>query len=109
MARDFWSQGFEFQRLADFSSSTAVLVSAPDSTGVLETFWRRLREAPEQRSVTQEFAPERAPDYYAPTRIGTRGCHPGSFKVAHRLRDSPARREQAAQKRTSAARLPIVV
>jgi spermidine dehydrogenase len=35
----------------------------------------------------QEFAPERAADYYPPTRVGMRGSHPGSFEVAHQLRD----------------------
>ena len=44
--------------------------------------------APEvQRAAAQEFAPERAPDYYPPTRVGMRGDHPGSFEVAHQLRD----------------------
>src|SRR5262249_49741858 len=32
-------------------------------------------------------APERAPDYYPPTRTGMRGSHAGSFEVAHQLRD----------------------
>src|SRR5438046_4054308 len=40
-----------------------------------------------QRAAAQEFAPERAPDYYPPTRVGMRGSHPGSFEVAHQLRD----------------------
>jgi spermidine dehydrogenase len=35
----------------------------------------------------QEFAPERAPDYYPPTRTGMRGSHDGSFEVAHQFRD----------------------
>ena len=39
------------------------------------------------RAAEQEFAPERAPDYYPPTRVGMRGSHPGSFEVAHQLRD----------------------
>ena len=30
-----------------------------------------------------EFAPERAADYYPPTRTGLRGNHKGSFEVAH--------------------------
>ena len=33
------------------------------------------------------YAPEAAPDYYPPTRLGMRGSHPGSFEVAHRLRE----------------------
>jgi spermidine dehydrogenase len=44
--------------------------------------------APElARAAEQEFAPERAPDYYPPTLTGMRGDHPGSFEVAHALRD----------------------
>ena len=39
------------------------------------------------RAAQQEFAPERAADYYPPTRVGMRGSHPGSFEVAHQLRD----------------------
>src|SRR5262249_46717538 len=39
------------------------------------------------RAAQQEFAPERAPDYYPPTLVGMRGSHPGSFEVAHQLRD----------------------
>jgi len=39
------------------------------------------------RAAQQEFAPERAPDYYPPTRVGMRGSHAGSFEVAHQLRD----------------------
>src|SRR5262249_43682787 len=39
------------------------------------------------RAAQQEFAPERAADYYPPTRMGMRGSHPGSFEVAHQLRD----------------------
>jgi spermidine dehydrogenase len=34
-----------------------------------------------------EFAPEKAPDYYPPSRIGIRGNHDGSFAFAHRMRD----------------------
>jgi spermidine dehydrogenase len=39
------------------------------------------------RAAQQEFAPERAADYYPPTRVGMRGSHQGSFEVAHQLRD----------------------
>ena len=39
------------------------------------------------RASQQEFAPERAADYYPPTRTGMRGSHDGSFEVAHQLRD----------------------
>ncbi len=34
-------------------------------------------------SEEAEFAPERAPDYYPPTRTQLRGNHEGSFEVAH--------------------------
>lgn len=38
-------------------------------------------------ALEQDFAPERDPDYYPPTRTGMRGSHDGSFEVAHSLRD----------------------
>jgi spermidine dehydrogenase len=41
-----------------------------------------------QRAMAQEFAPEQSPDYYPPARTGMRGDHPGSFEVAHQLRDT---------------------
>ncbi len=34
-----------------------------------------------------EFAPEKAADYYPPARTGIRGNHDGSFTFAHRMRD----------------------
>jgi spermidine dehydrogenase len=34
-----------------------------------------------------EFAPEKAADYYPPARMGIRGNHDGSFSIAHRMRD----------------------
>ena len=34
-------------------------------------------------SKEEEFAPERAADYYPPGRSGLRGDHPGSYEVAH--------------------------
>src|SRR5258708_1240921 len=37
-----------------------------------------------------EFAPEKAPDYYPPSRTGIRGNHDGSFAFAHRMRDGEA-------------------
>src|SRR5438309_1484538 len=40
------------------------------------------------RAGDPAFAPERAADYYPPTRTGMRGSHPGSFEVAHQLRDA---------------------
>src|SRR5215467_4095755 len=34
-----------------------------------------------------QFAPEKAADYYPPERMGMRGNHDGTFAFAHRLRD----------------------
>jgi spermidine dehydrogenase len=39
-------------------------------------------------AAAQEFAPEQSPGYYPPALTGMRGDHPGSFEVAHQLRDS---------------------
>jgi len=38
-------------------------------------------------TALDEFAPEKAPDYYPPARQGMRGNHDGTFTFAHRLRD----------------------
>src|ERR1700732_198259 len=38
-------------------------------------------------ATLDEFAPEKAPDYYPPARQGMRGNHDGTFTFAHRLRD----------------------
>jgi spermidine dehydrogenase len=40
-------------------------------------------------------APELAPGYYPPALTGLRGSHPGSFEVAHQLRDARAWRQAA--------------
>src|SRR5271157_1306606 len=37
--------------------------------------------------VLDEYAPEKAADYYPPAKLGIRGNHDGSFNIAHRLRD----------------------
>src|SRR5580704_11697224 len=37
-----------------------------------------------------EFAPEKAPDYYPPAKMGMRGNHDGTFTFAHRMRDGEA-------------------
>jgi spermidine dehydrogenase len=34
-----------------------------------------------------EFAPEKAADYYPPAKLGMRGNHDGAFTFAHQLRD----------------------
>lgn len=38
-------------------------------------------------AVLDEFAPEKAPDYYPPARLGMRGNHDGTFTFAHMMRD----------------------
>jgi spermidine dehydrogenase len=47
-------------------------------------------------AIQDAAAPEQAPDYYPPLRTGLRGSHPGSFEVAHQLRDAKAWRDAAA-------------
>ena len=42
---------------------------------------------PHLRSFGLQAGPEQSPDYYPPTLTGLRGSHPGSFEVAHSLRD----------------------
>ena len=37
--------------------------------------------------VLDEYAPEKAPDYYPPAKTGIRGNHDGTFTFAHKLRD----------------------
>ena len=37
--------------------------------------------------VLDEYAPEKAADYYPPAKQGIRGNHDGSFSIAHRMRD----------------------
>jgi spermidine dehydrogenase len=44
--------------------------------------WLNATQAGEEGS-----APEKTADYYPPALLGMRGNHPGSFEVAHRLRD----------------------
>ncbi|HSE66411.1 MAG TPA: NAD(P)-binding protein, partial [Gemmatimonadales bacterium] len=39
------------------------------------------------RGEQDTYAPEQAPDYYPPALTGLRGSHPGSYEVAHQLRD----------------------
>jgi spermidine dehydrogenase len=42
---------------------------------------------PQGRAQEQPFSPETAPGYYPPLKTGMRGSHPGSFEVAHEMRD----------------------
>src|SRR5215469_9730794 len=46
-----------------------------------------LVSAPWQHALSASDAPASAVDPYPPRRTGLRGSHPGSFEVAHRLRD----------------------
>src|SRR5260370_35555729 len=39
-----------------------------------------------EAAALDEFAPQKAPDYYPPVRQGMRGNHDGTFTFAHRLR-----------------------
>jgi spermidine dehydrogenase len=43
--------------------------------------------APQLLEALEEFAPERAADYYPPALTGMRGNHDGSYAVAHNLKD----------------------
>jgi spermidine dehydrogenase len=38
-------------------------------------------------AMLDEYAPEKAPGYYPPSKTGMRGNHDGSFTYAHRMRD----------------------
>jgi spermidine dehydrogenase len=38
-------------------------------------------------AALDQFAPEKAPDYYPPALMGMRGNHEGTYTFAHRLRD----------------------
>ena len=40
--------------------------------------------------VLDDFAPEKARDYYPPALLGMRGNHDGTYTYAHRLRDGAA-------------------
>jgi spermidine dehydrogenase len=46
---------------------------------------------PHLRSFGLQAGPEQSPDYYPPALTGLRGSHPGSFEVAHSLRDGTFR------------------
>jgi spermidine dehydrogenase len=47
------------------------------------------RRGARQNATHQDasYAPERDPAYYPPGRTGLRGAHPGSYEVAHQMRD----------------------
>src|SRR5258705_9861699 len=65
----------------DFLNGVAVGTGAPlvgGSIGAKQLF---------AAAAFDEFAPEKASDYYPPARTGIRGNHDGSFTFAHRMRD----------------------
>jgi spermidine dehydrogenase len=47
-----------------------------------------------------EFAPEKAGDYYPPAKMGMRGNHDGTFTFAHMLRDGEKWEELGAAAKT---------
>jgi len=66
-------------------------------------------------AALDEFAPEKAPDYYPPARTGIRGNHDGSFTFAHRMRDGDRLRKDSciavnrrAEKGPATAHAPIL-
>jgi spermidine dehydrogenase len=65
----------------DFLNGVAIGTSAALLTGSLSP--QHLLAA----GALDEFAPEKAPDYYPPAKMGMRGNHDGSFTSAHRMRD----------------------
>jgi spermidine dehydrogenase len=65
----------------DFLNGVAVGTGAALLTGSLNP--QQLLSA----GILDEFAPEKAPDYYPPAKMGMRGNHDGSFTSAHRMRD----------------------
>ena len=65
----------------DFLNGVAIGAGATLLDGALSG--KRLVAA----AALEEFAPEKAADYYPPARTGIRGNHDGSFTFAHRMRD----------------------
>ena len=64
----------------DFLNGVSVAVGASLLTG--KSSWLELFGIPQL-----DFAPEKDPNYYPPTKTGMRGSHDGSWEVAHALRD----------------------
>jgi len=65
----------------DFLNGVAIGAGATLFNGTLSG--RQLLGA----AALDEFAPEKASDYYPPARMGVRGNHDGSYTFAHRMRD----------------------
>src|SRR5579862_1114997 len=65
----------------DFLNGVAISTGAALAGGAIST------ESLLAAAALDEFAPEKAPDYYPPAKMGMRGNHDGSFTSAHRMRD----------------------
>ncbi len=56
-----------------------------------------------------EYAPEKAPEYYPPALLGMRGNHDGTFTFAHRLRDGASAESMGTAVRTGESYDLVVV
>src|SRR5262245_55100884 len=64
----------------DFLDGVAIAIEGAASAGLLPRFIAA--------AVAQEPATQDAAGYYPPALTGLRGDHPGSFEIAHALRDA---------------------
>ena len=70
----------------DFVSGTSIAIAgAALAPGDVGAQGRDARLAPAASPVVDQSVSQET--YYPPTRTGMRGSHPGSFEVAHRMRD----------------------
>ena len=70
----------------DFLSGTSIAIAgAALAPGDLEAKGRNAQSAPGVSAVVDQTSSQET--YYPPTRTGMRGSHPGSFEVAHGMRD----------------------
>ena len=70
----------------DFVSGTSIAITgAILVSGDVEAQGRDARPAPAASPIVDQSASQET--YYPPTRTGLRGSHPGSFEVAHEMRD----------------------
>ncbi len=70
----------------DFVSGTSIAITgAALAPGDVGAQGRDARLAPAASPVVDQSVSQET--YYPPTRTGMRGSHPGSFEVAHRMRD----------------------
>jgi spermidine dehydrogenase len=70
----------------DFLNGTALTIGASllSADGLTAELLDSALSAGDQSSIS---SPEQDPQYYPPALTGMRGSHPGSFEVAHQLRD----------------------